>query len=96
MNGERQSENIFNRVAAGPPGGEQERMRRNGERRGLLGAKLRFFRAMLWVVVYATGALFLMSMILLGGLRWQSKIIGGILLFLLALIAASYGLQWSG
>jgi hypothetical protein len=96
VNGEQQSENILTAAAARlPGGGEHERANRTGERRGLLGARLRFIRAMLWVVVYATAALFLMSMVLLDGLRWQSKIIGGILLLALAFIAASYGLQWS-
>jgi len=57
-------------------------------------AKLRFFRAMLWVLVYACAGLFLMSLIILGGLRMQSKIIGGALLLVLGLIAATYGLQW--
>lgn len=57
-------------------------------------AKLRFFRAMLWVLVYACAGIFLMSVIILGGLRLQSKIIGGVLLLILTLIAATYGLQW--
>jgi len=57
-------------------------------------AKLAFFRAMLWVLMYACAGIFLMSLIILGGLRLQSKIIGGVLIAILALIAASYGLQW--
>jgi len=57
-------------------------------------AKLRFVRAMLWVLVYACAGVFMMSLIILGGLRLPSKIIGGALLLVLALIAASYGLQW--
>jgi hypothetical protein len=57
-------------------------------------ARLRFLRAMLWVLVYACAGIFLMSLIILGGLRLQSKIIGGALLLVLALIAATYGLQW--
>jgi hypothetical protein len=59
-------------------------------------AKLRFFRTMLWVMVYALSALFLMSVILLDGLRLQSKIIGGALVLALVLIAVTYGLQWYG
>lgn len=59
-------------------------------------AKLRFFRAILWVLVYATAGLFLMSVILLDGLRLQSKVIGAALLLVLLLIAATYGLQWYG
>ncbi|HVB86593.1 MAG TPA: hypothetical protein VNK23_08015 [Candidatus Dormibacteraeota bacterium] len=57
-------------------------------------ARLRFFRAMLWVLVYAFAGIFLMSLIILGGLRLPAKIIGGALLLVLALIAATYGLQW--
>jgi hypothetical protein len=57
-------------------------------------AKLPFIRTMLWVLVYATTALFLMSLILLGGWRLQSKIIGGALAVVLALIAATYAFQW--
>lgn len=57
-------------------------------------AKLRFFRTMLWVMVYALSGLFLMSVILLDGLRFQSKIIGGALVLALVLIAVTYGLQW--
>jgi hypothetical protein len=57
-------------------------------------ARLRFFRAMLWVLVYAFAGIFLMSLIILGGLRLPAKIIGGALLLVLALIGATYGLQW--
>jgi hypothetical protein len=67
---------------------------RRDDRGSRLTARLPFIRAMLWVLVYATAGLFLMSVILLGGLRPQSKIIGGALAILLTLIAATYGLQW--
>lgn len=76
-------------VAAGKDASGNRRPRPGG-----FAAKLRFFRAMLWVLVYACAGLFLISVIILGGLRLQSKIIGGALLLALALIAASYGLQW--
>lgn len=88
MDDERQLENVAAEAARNS--GAPDRHNRAGR----LVAKLRFFRAMLWVMVYATAGLFLMSVILLGGLRLQSKIIGGALVFALALIAASYGLQW--
>jgi hypothetical protein len=68
----------------------------DGDVRGKLRAKLPFFRAMLWVLVYSTAGLFLISLILLHGLRPQTKIIGGAMLLALALIAVSYGLQWHG
>jgi membrane protein DedA with SNARE-associated domain len=57
-------------------------------------ARLRFFRAMLWVLMYACAGIFLMSLIILDGLRLQSKIIGAVLIVIVALIAATYGLQW--
>jgi hypothetical protein len=57
-------------------------------------AKIPFFRMMLWVLVYATAALFLISLILLGGFRFQTKVIGGALLTCVVLVIATYVLQW--
>ncbi len=49
---------------------------------------------MLWVLVYSTSALFLISLILLRGFRFQTKIIGGALLACIALVVLTYALQW--
>jgi len=75
---------------AEPPNGASERRKTSGKFR----AKLPFFRMMLWVLVYATSALFLISLILLHGFRVQTRITGGALIACLALIVATYVLQW--
>ena len=72
------------------PNGASERRNPAGNFR----AKLPFFRMMLWVLVYATAGLFLISLILLRGFRFQTKIIGGALLACLVLVALTYALQW--
>jgi hypothetical protein len=89
MSDEQQSESaspmpVQNQVSANAP----------PAREGRFLAKLRFFRTMLWVMVYALSGLLLMSVILLDGLRMQSKVIGGALVLALVLIAVTYGLQW--
>jgi hypothetical protein len=61
--------------------------------RGTLRSKLPFFRMMLWVLVYVISALFLISLLLLQ-FRLQTKIIGGALLAVLALVFVTYALQW--
>jgi hypothetical protein len=77
-------------AANSPPNGASARRKPAGNFR----AKLPFFRMMLWVLVYAAAALFLISLILLGGFRPQTKIIGGVLLACMALVVATYVLQW--
>jgi hypothetical protein len=89
MNDERQSES-----ASPVPARNQVSANASPAHSSRLIAKLRFFRTMLWVIVYALSGVFLMSVILLDGLRAQSKIIGGALLLALVLIAVTYGLQW--
>ena len=49
------------------PNGSERR-----ESAGKFRAMLPFFRMILWVLVYATAALFLISLILLGGFRFQT------------------------
>lgn len=71
-------------------GGASERRQPAGSFR----AKLPFFRMILWVFVYATAALFLISLILLGGFRFQTKIIGGVLFACLALVVVTYVWEW--
>jgi hypothetical protein len=61
--------------------------------RGTLRSKLPFFRMMLWVLVYVSSALFLISLLLLQ-LMLQTKIIGGALLAVTALLLVTYVLQW--
>jgi hypothetical protein len=78
-----------NRATKSPPNGAS-----NGGSHGPLRSKLPFLRMMLWVFVYATAALFLISLILLGGFRFQTKVVGGALLACLALVVATYVLQW--
>jgi hypothetical protein len=79
-----------NRATKLPPNGESNGRKSTADFR----AKLPFFRMMLWVLVYATAALFLISLILLGGFRLQTKIIGGALLACVALVVGTYVLQW--
>lgn len=94
MNRERKSEaapaSSPNGPAKSQPGGDSERRKPAGSFR----AKLPFFRMVLWVLVYATAALFLISLILLGGFRFQTKLIGGVLFACLALVVVTYVLQW--
>lgn len=73
-----------------PPSGAPERRKLAGNFR----AKLRFFRTMLWVLIYALAVLFFFALILLGGFRLQTKVIGGALLACVALVIATYVLQW--
>ena len=91
MSEEQQSES-----ASPVPAQEQVSANTPPVRGGRFIAKLRFVRTMSWIMVYALSALFLMSVILLGGVRLQSKIIGAALVLALVLIAVTYGLQWYG
>gem|GEM_PF-3717117 len=61
---------------------------------GWLRAKLPFFRAMLWVLVYALCVVFFFSLILLGGFRLQAKILGGLLVACIVLVIATYLPHW--
>ncbi len=49
---------------------------------------------MLLVLAYAITVVFGFSLILLGGFRVQAKVIGGVLLACLVLLAATYVLPW--
>lgn len=94
MNREEKSETIPavppNGVTDSPPNGGSERRKPASN----FHAKLRFFRTMLCVLAYALAVLFAFSLILLGGFRFQTKIIGGALLACVALVIATYVLQW--
>lgn len=57
-------------------------------------SKLPFFRMILWIAVYCAAALFLMSLILLGVHRVQTQVIGGALFATVALVVATYVLEW--
>lgn len=81
-----------NEPAKSQAGGASERRQPAGSFR----AKLPFFRMLLWVLVYATAALFLISLILLRGFRFQTKLIGGVLFACLALVVVTYVLEWRG
>jgi hypothetical protein len=94
MSDEQQIESLSSKALKPPAAAQTQTSGDPRPQPGGFMAKLRFFRAMLWVLVYACAGIFLMSVIILGGLRLQAKIIGGALLLALALIAASYGLQW--
>lgn len=57
-------------------------------------SKLPFFRMILWIAVYCAAALFLMSLILLGTHHIQTQVIGGALFAAVALVVATYVLDW--
>jgi membrane-associated phospholipid phosphatase len=57
-------------------------------------SKLPFFRVILWIAVYCAAALFLISLLLLGVHRVQTQVIGGVLFAAVALVVATYLLEW--
>jgi hypothetical protein len=77
------------RAENAPQNGASDRHKQPGKFR----AKLSFFRLILWILVYATSALFLMSLILLR-FRMETIIIGGALLACISLVVATYAIEW--
>lgn len=93
MNSERKSETI----PAGPPNRATDLQSNGASARGnhaAFRAKLRFFRTMLWVLIYAMCVVFFFALIFLGGFRLQAKVIGGVLIACMVLVIATYVLQW--
>jgi hypothetical protein len=78
-----------NHATNSPPNGSERR-----KPAGSFHAKLPFFRTMLWVLIYALVVVFFFSLILLGGFRFQTKVIGGALLACIALVILTYVLHW--